>query len=815
MSSEPQGSGAEPRRRGANWSFAPNDWYARLESSRWLRPAALVLTCGAVGALLAPELVIRSYPTQASLVGTPATENIKAPLDFDVVDEDSSARQRDDAVSQVRRIYDFDTLLADKASERIARAFGFVRQHLDGASAERGAGGGRAPHPQHWDEAAQEARPEFEKVLGIALRNEEYLGLKALRFDLEVEAALRLLVSRVQAEPIVANRSALEVDRARGLTVQRVPADPKGPRVIDDVDALADLDSVRQEMPGRTVRLLTDVSPSTRTLLGGIAIRLIEPNLNFNRADTELARADARDSVKPVTISIKKGDMLVRDGERFTRRHLTILNALRKSSRSASIVLVAFGSMSLVLVLILTAFRFASGYGRRSMELRGRDIIFLASLFVGVLVAARIWLLVAQALHDNHPSIPLEIFLFAMPVASGAMLARLVLRADVAFLFALVSSLALGLFADGGRMLTLYALVGSVTGVGVIRTISARSDLLRAGLWVAVAQMVTAIGVHLFSASTNWSSYLLALPMAAMGGIVAGFVALSFAPAIEWAFGYTTDLKLLELANLNHPALKELIVQAPGSYHHSVIVGALVEAAAESVGANPLLARVMAYYHDLGKGCNPGYFIENQRHGQNPHDKLKPSMSAMVIRRHVTDGLELAKRYRLGQPILAGIAEHHGTTLIQYFYHKAKEQAEEGQQIAEADYRYPGRKPQTREAALVMLGDSLEAASRSLADPTPARLQGLVNRIISHKFTDGQLEECDLTLRDLHTIAKSFSRVLNSIYHHRLEYPDSVKDVSGKKQNGDHDSKAAKRPEDGDGPPEEDRPDNLRRLGLS
>ena len=215
-------------------------------------------------------------------------------------------------------------------------------------------------------------------------------------------------------------------------------------------------------------------------------------------------------------------------------------------------------------------------------------------------------------------------------------------------------------------------------------------------------------------------------------------------------------------------------MQAPGSYHHSIIVGALVEAAAESVNANSLLARVMAYYHDLGKGCNPGYFVENQRQAHNPHDKLKPSMSAMIIRRHVTDGLELARKHRLGAPILAGIAQHHGTTLIHFFYHRAKEQAQDGDTVNEADYRYPGQKPQSREAALVMLGDSIEAASRSMQETTPSRLQGLVNRIISSKFTDGQLEECDLTLRDLHTIAKSFSRVLNSIYHHRPEYPDQA-----------------------------------------
>ncbi|MEZ4271062.1 MAG: hypothetical protein R3C68_06410 [Myxococcota bacterium] len=213
------------------------------------------------------------------------------------------------------------------------------------------------------------------------------------------------------------------------------------------------------------------------------------------------------------------------------------------------------------------------------------------------------------------------------------------------------------------------------------------------------------------------------------------------------------------------------------------------------------------------KGCNALYFIENQRGGRNPHDKLKPSMSAMIIKRHVTDGIEIARGYGLGEQIIAGIAEHHGTTLIQFFYHKAKELEDENNPVQESDYRYPGRRPQSREAALVMLGDSIEAASRSLADPSPARLKGLVNKIVNGKFTDGQLEECDLTLKDMHAIAKAFIRVLTPIYHQRVEYPDPISKAD-KKTDGDSDQKPAKEADGVDSPSEEDRPDNIRRLGL-
>jgi putative nucleotidyltransferase with HDIG domain len=227
------------------------------------------------------------------------------------------------------------------------------------------------------------------------------------------------------------------------------------------------------------------------------------------------------------------------------------------------------------------------------------------------------------------------------------------------------------------------------------------------------------------------------------------------------------------LANLNHPALKELIVQAPGTYHHSIIMGSLVESAAEAIGANPLLARSCAYYHDIGKGRNPLYFGENQK-GENRHDQLAPAMSAVIIKRHVTEGLEMARHYRLPRLVADAIPQHHGTRLVGYFFHKAlKEQEgkESPQPIDETIYRYPGPKPQFREAALVMIADAVEASSRSLQDQSTPRLQALVQKLINTIFSEGQLDDCDLTLRDLNLIAQSFVRTLEGIYHARPAYP--------------------------------------------
>jgi cyclic-di-AMP phosphodiesterase PgpH len=250
-------------------------------------------------------------------------------------------------------------------------------------------------------------------------------------------------------------------------------------------------------------------------------------------------------------------------------------------------------------------------------------------------------------------------------------------------------------------------------------------------------------------------------------------------PIVEGVFGYVTDVKLLELANLNHPALKELIVQAPGTYHHSILMGSMVEAAAQAIGANPLLAKVSAYYHDLGKIRNPLYFAENQR-GENRHDALAPSMSALIIKRHVTDGLELAQHWKLPGVVSDAIAQHHGCRHVGYFWAKSRIAGEAGSDAPvattdEAVYRYGGPKPQTREAALVMIADACEASARALAEPTAEAVAALVAKRINEVFSEGQLDDCELTLRDLNAIGGAMVRALEAIYHTRPEYPGGPK----------------------------------------
>jgi cyclic-di-AMP phosphodiesterase PgpH len=324
--------------------------------------------------------------------------------------------------------------------------------------------------------------------------------------------------------------------------------------------------------------------------------------------------------------------------------------------------------------------------------------------------------------------------------------------------------------------------------------------------------MAVAIGIH--TSNFEGAGLLWLGALAFMGGFASGIVTLGVAPLVEMAFGYTTDITLLELANLDRPILRRLMLEAPGTYHHSVIVGSLVEAAATEIGANPLLAKVCGYYHDIGKVKKPLYFIENQTDGRNRHDKLAPSMSSLILIAHVKDGVDIAQKQRLGQIIIDTIQQHHGTSLIHYFYEKAK-QLKGDSAVKIDDYRYPGPKPQTKEVGLVMLADVVEAASRTLENPTPARIQGLVQILINKAFSDGQLDSCELTLKDLHSIAKSFNKILNGIHHHRIEYAESGAREGAKAKNGSPDRQPTGKPSHRDQGRAKDRPGHLKRLGLS
>ncbi len=468
---------------------------------------------------------------------------------------------------------------------------------------------------------------------------------------------------------------------------------------------------------------------------------------------------------------IKRGEIVVRKGDRITSERLTRIEAIQALSHYNRPYLLVPGLFLLTIILFLTFYRFSSR-NIRKFSSRPKDLLFMATLLVGLLVLLRLSTLSAHSIETGLPSLPQFFFLYLTPIAAGAMMVRLFLNSETAIIFAVISSILSGLFLGSSLDITIFFLIGGVVAAMEVRHCIQRSTILKAGIVLGIINALVIVGITILQGNLFTREILFTLPAGFAGGIITAVIVTGLTPIFELAFGYTTNITLLELSRMDHPLLKDLALKAPGTYHHSLVIGSLVEAAATSINANPLLARVSAYYHDIGKTKMPLYFIENMK-GENKHDKLTPSMSSLILINHVKEGGEMALEYRLGDEIRNVIQQHHGTTLIKYFYGKAKEQEDaEVQQIKEKDFRYPGPKPQTKEAGLVMLADAIEAASKTLPDPTTAKIKGMVQKIINRIFTDGQLDECELTLRDLNAIAKSFNRVLDGIFHQRIDYPE-------------------------------------------
>ncbi len=394
-------------------------------------------------------------------------------------------------------------------------------------------------------------------------------------------------------------------------------------------------------------------------------------------------------------------------------------------------------------------------------------LVLLGLMIVTTIILGRVSHYVLLNLSRGVGSLSIEGAVFGVPIAAGAMLVTLLFDFHTAIFFSFIVSLLSGFWLHDA-LYPVYAFVGSLTAAFSVIRCKKRSAILKGGFYAGAANIITAVILLLFRGQLFTDQAVSTLIFAASTAITVPAVVSLLLPVLEYSFNVTTDISLLELLDLNQPIMKALMINAPGTYHHSVIVGNLVESAAEAVGVNPLLARVSAYYHDIGKIKMPEYFVENYSGTLSKHEKLTPHMSSMIIGSHVKEGIELARQHKLPQSIIDIIQQHHGTGLMTYFYQKAKDQHFGD---SEEDYKYAGPKPQTRVAALVMMADAVEAASRVLSDPTPARITALVDRIINHIFLEGQLDECELTLKDISEIKRHFSYILTGILHKRVDYP--------------------------------------------
>jgi hypothetical protein len=462
-------------------------------------------------------------------------------------------------------------------------------------------------------------------------------------------------------------------------------------------------------------------------------------------------------------------------------RHPAALYALSGAAVFAIILLLASsstlpaGALPLLGICLLVGFLLGSLYlyifTLQPVALRRPSSLFLlASVILLSVAVTRFFLFLSHSVHQALPGVPVSALEYLVPVALGGLLLAVLFNSRLAFAGALAISILTSLLASAEFRFFLYSFVGSLTAIFALVGQKSRATLLKAGALVGLANLYSILAWSLLSGATE--SLAFDLVGGLINGLFVAILALGLLPLFEYLFQVATDFRLIELCNMNHPLLKQMILKAPGTYHHSMLVGTLAEAAGEAIGANTLLCRVGAYYHDIGKMTKPLYFVENQTDSRDLHGKLRPSLSSLVIVSHVKAGVELGRAHGLPTAVVEMIPQHHGTRLVTFFYDKAKKSQDPDMgEVQEEEFRYPGPKPQTKEAAILMLADAVEAASRTLTERTQGRFQGLVGNIVNTIFTDGQLNECELTLRELHLIEESFVRVLLGIYHHRVDYP--------------------------------------------
>ena len=538
--------------------------------------------------------------------------------------------------------------------------------------------------------------------------------------------------------------------------------------MLELVSGIMVKDVTKDNIAARIVELQNDISDSNLNQeLKNIGIivsnYILEPNRKIDDEATKLKKEKAYNDPAN-TVIIEKGQRILSVGDTVTKDKLKVLedlNLLETKSRFdyslAGAILIILVMLSFLLVLYMNYFCKKVLYNRN-------DLILLSILIITTLFLAR-WIK--------------EYTTLLIPVFLAVILVSILLDVKLALMVNLVLTIAISIMTNGEIKFIFMALISGTFSIFLVSKANQRNKLTVAGAIIGLINVLVVIPINLMN-KAGWRTILENGAVVLINGFFSTVFTIGLLPTLESTFNVITPMRLLELGNPNHPLLKRLLTEAPGTYHHSLMVGNLAEAGAEAIGGNPLLARVGAYFHDVGKLKRPGFFTENQM-SENPHDKMTPNLSALVITSHVTDGVELAKKYKIPLAIIDIILQHHGTTLVAYFYHKAKN-SEKGEEVDESKFRYEGKKPRSKEAAVVMLADSVEAAVRSMPDKTEGKIEGLIRKIIKDKLEDGQFDHCDLTLKDLDSIAKSFMKVFGGYFHNREEYPEIKKEVQKKER---------------------------------
>ena len=674
--------------------------------------------------LLTFDLNLRGYDFQP---GMRSPLSIKAPDSIDVMDIDKTAEARRIASTNISKAYDLDQNITEQTAGRITSSFAKLKN----------------------------------------LINE-----KSINTNGKLAALSRLI------ELSATDLSTVEKSRVLGLSdtsIDRLSSDSVSVyrNVWDNGVKPEDFEVYADTLKARIMGL--SIQQYQKRLMWSIVSQELKANMFYNSKLTEDRMKDAVSSVEEYRKHISKGQILVREGDTITEQQLLELRAF-DLNRDPSGISGIIGHVVLLVFIFVLYFLYIHFFRR---DMFGKPRLFFLQGIIILVVVGLAWTLVTFV---NAPGFSG----YLAPVAAGSLLTAFLFDRRMAIFVSILISMNIGIMTGLKFNYIAFGLLMGMVSIFSVFRLSQRNDLMRATILNSMAGFLLAGGLEMMVTPAVWTNTLIAALLGFMNGIASSVIAGGLLPLLEEPFGIITEPKLIELSNPNHPLLKRLLIEAPGTYHHSIMVGNLAETAADAVGGSPLLARVGAYYHDVGKLKRPYFFIENQMGIENPHDKLTPRLSTLVITSHTKDGAEMARAYRLPEEIRDIIRQHHGDTTLTYFYRRALDMNEKNEKILESDFRYSGPRPVSKEAAIVMLADSVEAALRSMGNPTAGVVEDMINRIFREKIEDGQLSRCDLTMREIDAISKSFMTVLTGLFHTRIEYPDEseLKESERKKGNG-------------------------------
>jgi putative nucleotidyltransferase with HDIG domain len=680
-------------------------------------------------------------------IGDVLGRSIIAPTDLTAVDQAETERRKNLARESTRPVFNFDSSRAETSVQSF-------RSDWDDLKAQSASGQNKS---LVWD---GEGGPAVARA--IAAHNFNEADLERIASILR-ESSAGYIYDDADAERL-----------QREIVLDDVHDSASPVVVLAPRTGMKALSTARRNLEQRIVNL-TGWTAAEKTALNAALAPLIRPNVVLDPSITATARENEASRVEPVVISLKRNQVVAREGDTVTASTLAQIAAIRSSGNSGRPWHNFFGLLVVVIAVYWVAWKFAEHRSSGSLLIlpkhRAFALVGSAILVQTALMKVGFTFGDSMAARMQPPFNDPMIWNFAIPYAAAALLVAMLVDTQLAFLTGIITALFAGMLAPGGMQKAIFAMVSCSSAIYGIGRYRERQSVTLAGLLVGAVNVVMAIALMAYSEQPlTLRTVLLAGGAGIAGGLLTAVFAAGGLPINESLFGILTDVKLLELSNADLPVLGQLAMRAPGTNQHSHAVGQLAEDACRAVGANPLLARIGALYHDIGKLAAPEYFVENQQ-GDNPHDRLRPYQSAKIITSHVTYGARLAKEIGLPQKIADFIPQHHGTRTLHYFLRKAQAQAKPGETVDEADFRYPGPKPQFKEAAIMMLADSCEAAARSLARPDPENIRAIVIKIFDAIISDGQLDQCDVTLQELRTIRESMISALTAIYHARIDYP--------------------------------------------